>query len=85
MEAKEDKIEEQKIKRSDDKWNYADWRPSSWLWQQPVTWTSSSSSGNSGARTKRVSVLDGDHRVPGSRRSHGSARPHLRGHLEGQS
>ena len=24
------------------------------------------------ARTKRVSVLDGDHRVPGSRRSRGS-------------
>ena len=45
--AKEDKIEEakkQKIKRSDDEWNYADWQPSSWSWQQPMTWTSSSSS-----------------------------------------
>ena len=38
LKAKEDKIEEakqQKIKRSDDEWNYADW-------QQPMTWTSSS-------------------------------------------
>ena len=35
--AKEDKIEEakkQKVKRSDDDWNYADWQPSSWSWQQ---------------------------------------------------
>ena len=24
------------------------------------------------AQTKRLSVLDGDHRVPGNRRSHGS-------------
>ena len=41
--AKEDKIEEakkQKIKRSDDEWNYADWQPSSWSRQQPMTWTS---------------------------------------------
>ena len=45
--AKEDKIEEakkQKIKRSDDGRNYADWQPSSWSWQQPMTWISSSSS-----------------------------------------
>ena len=35
------------------------------------------------ARTKRVNVLDGDHRVPGSRRSHGSEGPHLRGHYKG--
>ena len=44
---KEDKIEEakkQKTKRSDDEWNYADWQPSSWSWQQTMTWTSSSSS-----------------------------------------
>ena len=99
--AKEDKIEEakkQKIKRRDDEWNYDDWQPSSWSWQQPMTWTSSSSSswkrvsvptGNrqpiGAARTKRVSVLDGDHRVPDSRRSHGSEGPHLRGHVQGQS
>ena len=45
--AKEDKIEEakkQKIKRSDDERNYADCQTSSWSWQQPMTWTSSSSS-----------------------------------------
>ena len=32
-------------------------------------------------RTRRMSVLDGDCRVPGSRRSHGSEGPHLRGHF----
>ena len=45
--AKEHKIEEakkQKINKSDDEWNYADWQPSSWSWQPPTTWTSSSSS-----------------------------------------
>ena len=44
---KEDKIEEamkQKTHRSNDEWNSAEWQPSSWLWQQPVTWASSSSS-----------------------------------------
>ena len=81
---KEDKIEEakkQKIKRSDDERNYADWQPLSWSWQQPMSWTSSSSSSwqqCSSDQTRersdwqRVSVLDGDHRVPGSHRSHGS-------------
>ena len=28
----------------DDERNYADWQTSSWSWQQPITWTSSSSS-----------------------------------------
>ena len=45
--AKEDEIEaakKQKIKRSDGERNFADWQPSSWSWQQPMTWTSSSSS-----------------------------------------
>ena len=42
----EDKIEEakkQKTKRSDDEWNYAEWQPSSWSWQQPMTWALCSS------------------------------------------
>ena len=44
--AKEDKIEEvkKKTKKGDDEWNDAEWQPSSWSWQQPMTWTSSSSS-----------------------------------------
>ena len=45
--AKEDKIEEVKKKQTkegDDEWNDAEWQPSSWSWQQPMTWTSSSSS-----------------------------------------
>ena len=44
--AKEDKIEEakKKTKKSVDEWNYAEWQPSSWSWQQPMTWASSSSS-----------------------------------------
>ena len=44
---KEDKIEEakkQKFRRSDDEWKYAEWQPSCWSWQQPMTWTSSSPS-----------------------------------------
>ena len=46
LNVKEDNIEEakKKTKRGDDEWNYADWRPSSWSWQQPMTWASSSSS-----------------------------------------
>ena len=45
--ARENMIEEakkQKTKRSDDKWSYAEWQTSSWSWQQPMTWTSLSSS-----------------------------------------
>ena len=45
--AKKDKIEEakqKKTKKGDDAWNYAGWQPSSWSWQQPMTWVSSSSS-----------------------------------------
>ena len=41
----EDNIEEakkQKTKRSDDEWNSAEWQPSSWSWQQPITWALSS-------------------------------------------
>ena len=66
---KEDKIEEakkQKTKGSNDEWNYAKWQPSSQSWQQPTTWTSSSSSAwrewNSDQK-KRVSVLIGNHQT----------------------
>ena len=83
--AKEDKIEEankQKTKRSDDQWNHADWQPSSWSWQQ-MTWTSFFifilATVELGSN---VSVLIGDHRFPGNRRSHGSEGPHPRGHLQ---
>ena len=90
-EAKKQKINE---------WNHTDKQRSSWSWQQPMTWTSSSSSSwqqwssdqkrarsdwQPSARTHRVSVLDGDYRVPDSRHSHGSEGPHLRGPLHGHS
>ena len=83
---KEDKIEEgnKRTKKVDDEWNGAEWQPSSWSCQQPMTWTSSSSAPWCGARTKRASVLIGNHQpigttqikrvsgIPGSRRSNGS-------------
>ena len=42
---KEDKIEEvkKKTKKGDGEWSFAEWQPSSWSWQQPMTWASSSS------------------------------------------
>ena len=83
--AKEDNVKEakkQKIKSSDDEWNYADWQPSSWSWRQQKTWTSSSSSSwqqwrsdQSRERSDWQPSADwssSDHRVPGSHRSHGS-------------
>ena len=63
--------------------SHAKWLTSSWSWHQPLL-------GNNGVRTKRASVLignhqlagaaqikrvsvpNGDHRVPGIHRSHGS-------------
>ena len=87
--AKEDKIEEvkkKKTKKGDGGWNDAEWQPSSWSWQQPMTLglVFILHPGNSGAQTKRVSVLIGKHQpigtaqikrvsgIPGSRRSNGS-------------
>ena len=95
--AKEDNVKEakkQKIKSSDDEWNFADWQPSSWSWRQQKTWTSSSSSSwqqwSSGQTRERsdwqpsADWNSSDHRVPGSHRSDGSEEsvPHLRGHLQ---
>ena len=72
--AKENKIEEtkkQNIKKGNDERSYANWQTPSWSSQQPMTWTSSFFHlGDNRVRTKRVSVPNGDHRVPGSHRSH---------------
>ena len=90
----EDKIEEakkQKTKRSEqDEWNPAEWQPSSWSWQQPMTWTSSSSSSwqQWSSDQARLSVEIGNHRPIGvpqikrvsvldcDRRAHGSHHSH---------
>ena len=65
----EDKIEEakkQKTERSEDAWNYAEWQPS-WSWQQPMTWTSSSSSSwqQWSSDQARLSVEIGNHQPIG--------------------
>ena len=47
LKTSEDKIEEakkQKTHRSNDELNSAQWQPSSWSWQQQMTWASSTSS-----------------------------------------
>ena len=61
--AKEDKIEEvskKKTKKGDDEWNDAEWQPSSCSLQQPMTWTSSSSS-SSWQQCVGCDIVQADH------------------------
>ena len=46
LKAREEKIEEakKKTKRGEDAWSDTEWKSSSWSWQLPTTWASSSSS-----------------------------------------
>ena len=98
-EAKKQKIKRSDDEWSYDDWQQVSWswqQPMTWISSPSTSWQQWSSDqrvslliGNhqpiGAARTKRVIGLDGDHRVPGSRRSYGSEGPHLRRHQQGHS